>query len=192
MYIVELKPEEYMPSFLKIHWITMVEKPEYTVLEKLGEAEIRRYPPLILATATAGSPFRLLFNYISGANRGSNKISMTAPVITPEKIAMTSPVISGGSSMSFVVPSKYTRETVPEPTDERVKIEEVPERILAVIQFRGRVQNKDIEKHINTLLSALVEHEMKTVGEPFLMRYNPPYTPGILRRNEVAVQVEYN
>ena len=101
----------------------MVEEPRYEVLKRIDSVEIRKYPPMLLATAMGDSdPFGLLFRYISGANNGGRKISMTAPVITPKKIAMTAPVFTRGNTMSFVTPSSYTRETVPEPTDPHITI----------------------------------------------------------------------
>ena len=171
----------------------MVETPRYEVVGQMDGVEIRLYPRLILATVMGdggGNPFRLLFRYISGENSGGSKISMTAPVLTPEKIAMTAPVISEGYSMSFVVPSKYTMETVPAPSDERIEIQEVPERRLAVVRFRGRAGERSVEEQKARLLSVLRENGVETVGEPFLMRYNAPMTPGFLRRNEVGIEIE--
>ena len=171
----------------------MVETPNYEVIEQMGDIEIRLYPRLILATVMGdggGNPFSLLFQYISGNNSGSSKISMTAPVLTPERIAMTAPVISEGYSMSFVVPSKYTLETVPTPNDERIRIQEVPERRLAVVRFRGWAREKSVEKQKARLISILRENGVETVGEPFLMRYNAPMTPGFMRRNEVGIEIE--
>jgi hypothetical protein len=171
----------------------MVETPKYEVVDRMDEVEIRQYPRIILATVMGdggGNPFRLLFQYISGNNSGSSKISMTAPVLTPEKIAMTAPVISEGYSMSFVVPSKYTMETVPTPNDDRIRIQEVPERRLAVVRFRGRARENSVEEQKARLISVLRENGVETVGEPFLMRYNAPMTPGFLRRNEVGIEIE--
>ena len=171
----------------------MVEKPRYEVVGQMDGVEIRLYPRLILATVVGdggGNPFNLLFQYISGNNSGSSKISMTAPVLTPERIAMTAPVISEGYSMSFVVPSKYTLETVPTPNDERIRIQEVPERRLAVVRFRGWAREKSVEKQKARLISILRENGVETVGEPFLMRYNAPMTPGFMRRNEVGIEIE--
>jgi hypothetical protein len=171
----------------------MVETPKYEVVDRMDEVEIRQYPRIILATVMGdggGNPFRLLFQYISGNNSGSSKISMTAPVLTREKIAMTAPVISEGYSMSFVVPSKYTMETVPTPNDDRIRIQEVPERRLAVVRFRGRARENSVEEQKARLISVLRENGVDTVGEPFLMRYNAPMTPGFLRRNEVGIEIE--
>lgn len=170
----------------------MVETPSYEVIGEMDGVEIRLYPRLILATVMGeggGDPFRRLFRYISGDNSGSSKISMTAPVLTPERIEMTAPVISEGYSMSFVVPSKYTMETVPTPNDEHIRIQEVPERKLAVIRFRGWAREGSVEKQKARLISVLQGNSVETVGEPFLMRYNSPWTPGFMRRNELGIEI---
>ena len=170
----------------------MVEEPSYEVVRRIDGVEVRLYPRLIMATVVGdggGTPFRLLFQYISGNNSGSSKISMTAPVLTPERIEMTAPVISEGYSMSFVVPSKYTMETVPTPTDERIRIQEVPERLLAVTRFSGGAREGAVGEQKAKLLSVLRENGVETVGEPFLMRYNNPWTPGFMRRNEVGIEI---
>jgi len=170
----------------------MVETPSYKITEQIDGVEIRLYPKLILATVSGddvGAPFRILFDYISGNNSGGSKISMTAPVITPERIDMTAPVISGGGSMSFVVPSKYTMESVPVPNDGRVRIHEVPERKLAVLRFRGWARDESVEKRKVKLLSVLRDSGIETIGEPSLLRYNSPWTPGFMRRNEIAIEI---
>jgi hypothetical protein len=170
----------------------MVETPSYEVVGQMDGVEIRLYPSMILATVMGddgGDPFNLLFKYISGENSGSSKISMTAPVLTPERIEMTAPVISGGYSMSFIFPSKYTMETVPRPNDERISIQEVQGRKLAVVRFRGWARKRSVEEQKARLISVLQENGVATVGEPFLMRYNSPWTPGFMRRNEVGIEV---
>lgn len=170
----------------------MVETASYVEVKRIDEVGIRLYSGLIMATVSGdarGDPFRILFDYISGNNSGSRKISMTTPVITPERIEMTAPVISGEGSMSFVVPSKYTMEDVPEPNDDRIRIHEVPERKIAVIRFRGRAGQKSVEEHKARLLDVLRRSGIETVDEPFLMRYNSPWTPGFMRRNEVGIEI---
>src|SRR5690606_32801692 len=109
----------------------MTDTTPYEVAGVAGEAEIRRYPPLVLATVQDDGDdagFRLLFAYITGANRARDAIPMTAPVITSSTIPMTSPVISGGGTMSFVLPAGMPADRAPEPTDGRVRIETVPAR----------------------------------------------------------------
>lgn len=170
----------------------MVETPSYEVIGEMDGVEIRLYPSLIMATVIGeggDAPFGRLFRYISGDNSGRSKISMTAPVLTPERIEMTAPVISEGYSMSFIVPSKYTMETVPTPNDDGIMIQEVPERKLAVIRFRGWARKGAVEKHKARLISVLQENGVETVGEPFLMRYNSPWTPGFMRRNELGIEI---
>lgn len=171
----------------------MIETARYDVIIEEGAFELRRYPEMLVAQvdSSVGSPFNRLFRYISGENKANTKISMTSPVITSEKIAMTSPVINASNSMAFVVPSKYNRETVPEPTDPEVTIKEVPERYIASVRFRGLAWKNEVEKQTNRLQMWLAEKEITSTGIPFLMQYNPPFIPGFLRRNEVGVEVAY-
>ncbi len=170
----------------------MVETAKYTVLRGDGEYEIRRYPAMLVATVEdAPSRFSVLFKYITGANRSRSKIAMTSPVITSTEIAMTSPVFSDTGSMSFMVPSEYDAETVPEPTDERVTINTVPERVVATVRFRGFAWKESVRRQKEKLLGWLEAEGIEARGAPFLMQYNPPYVPGFLRRNEVGVEIEY-
>ena len=172
----------------------MVDTAKYTRVKEIDGIEIRKYPPLVVATVEnpeGASRFNLLFRYISGENRSRAKISMTSPVITQEKIAMTTPVISKQGSMSFVAPSKYTIDNVPEPTDPRVQVHELPERYMAAIRFSGFAWKNSTDKQLNRLLMVLESHGLSFKGQPVLMQYNSPITPGFMRRNEMAVEVEY-
>lgn len=170
----------------------MVEKAKYDVIKKIDNIEIRNYPKLILASVKGyndDDAFGLLFNYISGYNTAQSKISMTAPVITSEKIPMTAPVLSQRNYMAFVMPSSYDKSTIPKPKDQKVKIEILPKRKIAALRFSGYTSDKKTEKRISELLSVLKNHELKTKGEPFLMRYNSPFAPGFIRRNELAIEI---
>jgi hypothetical protein len=171
----------------------VVQEAEYDISSKVGEVEIRRYRPIVLATVRGYSDneaFSLLFDYISGRNRASRKIAMTAPVITSEKIPMTVPVVSGRGSFSFVLPADMTIDSAPVPADSRVVLEAFPERSVAVIRFRGRASRRQVESVTEELRGALAKSNRQPRGESFLMRYNPPITPGFLRRNEVGIEID--
>jgi hypothetical protein len=174
----------------------MTEQVEYTVIKNIGKIEIRRYPKMVLATVsghTDNGAFSLLFDYIQGNNRSRRKVPMTAPVISDspyqERVPMKVPVVSTAGSFSFVLPSGYTGQDAPEPTDSRVTIQEIPEREVAVLAFRGATREAQITKKSTELLTLLNGNSISTVGKPFLMRYNPPIVPGLFRHNEIAVEV---
>lgn len=169
----------------------MVKSIGYEVVKKLDRVEVRRYPKVVLARVDGygDDGFNLLFKFISGENRQRAKVAMTAPVIS-EKIAMTAPVISAGGSIAFVMPESYTSETTPQPADDRVKIVETPARNLAALRFSGRWSSGAFEARSKELLGELDKAGIKSRGEVFSMRYNPPFTPWFMRRNEVAVEVE--
>lgn len=171
----------------------MVETANYEIIKDEGEFEIRLYDKIIVASVEnfSGSSFRVLFQYINGANTKNAEINMTSPVITSEKIAMTSPVINESESMSFVLPSKYSMDNVPQPTDERVLIREIPERYVATIRFRGLAWKDQVKNQTERLLKWVQEKNIVSRSNPFLMQYNPPYVPGFLRRNEVGVEIEF-
>jgi SOUL heme-binding protein len=170
----------------------MVEIAGYEEAGRTGEVEFREYPELILASVTGQGDnwaFGRLFRYISGENRTRKKLSMTAPVITSQKIEMTAPVISDTGSFSFVMPLKYKLEEIPEPLDSRIRIQRIPARRLAVIRFKGYARRKSVDEVKSRLISALQKSGIATVGEPFLMRYNSPWTLGFMRRNEIGIEI---
>jgi effector-binding domain-containing protein len=169
----------------------MVEQAKYEVQREINKVEIRRYPSLVTARVDGygDGGFGLLFNFITGNNRQKSKIAMTAPVVS-EQIAMTAPVLSESDSLAFVMPEGLTLETTPQPLDERVKIVEIPERIVAALRFSGRWSNSIFKNKSKELREELKKAEIETAGQVFTMRYNGPFTPWFMRRNEVAIEVE--
>jgi hypothetical protein len=171
----------------------MVEKAQYDIVRTINNIEIRKYPIMLLAVVEDykdDSGFSLLFNYISGNNTSQQKIRMTAPVITSEKIPMTSAVITKNNYMAFVLPSFYIKETVPIPNNADVKIKVQKEKTFAVLKFSGKTTEYRVHQHIQKLYSILKNNNIKIKASPILMRYNSPFAPGFIRRNEVAVEIE--
>jgi len=169
----------------------MVEQAKYEVLKKIGKIEIRRYPRLVIARVDGygDGGFNLLFSFITGNNRQKSDIAMTAPVVS-EEIAMTAPVLSEKGSIAFIMPEGYTIEKTPEPLDDRVKIVEVPERVIATLRFSGRWSNSIFKKKTEELLVEIENAGLKVAGQVFSMRYNGPFTPWFMRRNEVAATID--
>jgi len=170
----------------------MVDQAKYDVLREIGKVEIRRYSRLVIAKVDGygDGGFNLLFSFITGNNRQKSNVAMTAPVVS-EEIAMTAPVLSETGSIAFVMPEGVTLETTPEPLDDQVKIVEVPERVVAALRFSGRWSKSVFKKKSKELLEELDKAKIKTTGNVFSMRYNGPFTPWFLRRNEVAVPIEF-
>ncbi len=177
------------------------ESPDYRVVDRLGEVEIRKYDGYLVARTrvegdleSAGNQgFRVLASYIFGDNRSQAKIEMTAPVTQREEtsttIAMTAPVTqqeeNGSYMLSFMMPSEFSRETLPEPIDPRVEIAEVPPKTMAAIRYSGTWSKKNYQKQLERLLAALDRAGYQAVGEPVWARYNAPFTPWFMRRNEI-------
>ena len=183
-----------------------IERPKYTILEKDRNFELRQYEPYIVAeTFVAGNfenigneGFKRLAGYIFGKNRQKQKISMTAPVsqeARSEKIAMTAPVsqeaVEGQWRVTFMMPSKYSLETLPEPLDSRVKLKEEPGRLMAVWKYSGSWSQQSYEKHRSRLYAAVEDRELTPISEPVWARYDPPFKPWFMRTNEVLVPVKY-
>jgi hypothetical protein len=182
-----------------------LEKPRYTVIEDATRFELRRYEPYIVAATVvkgdfdkaSNAGFRILAGYIFGGNQPATSIAMTAPVSvakTPEqgeRIAMTAPVsaTSQGDSwrITFMMPSKYSLETLPEPTDARVMFEEQPARCVASVRFAGFTTRAAIEKQTAALRGWLAEQGLPSTGAASVERYNDPFTLPWNRRNEVHI-----
>jgi hypothetical protein len=168
--------------------------------------ELRRYPSHLVAEVSVRLPFEQagnkafgsLFGYISGNNRSRTAAPMTAPVVqsagAAQKVAMTAPVIQqktgeGGYVVAFVLPAAMTEETAPEPTDTEVTIRTVPSSLAAVTRYSGRWSQDSYERHCADLLTAIEAEGLTVVGTPRFARFDPPFKPWFLRRNEVIVDV---
>jgi hypothetical protein len=182
-----------------------IEEPSYEVVQRLDGAEVRQYAPYVVAQVLVGGApeeagnkaFPILASYIFGKNKGARKFDMTAPVTqaaAPVKLEMTAPVTQapapGGYVVQFVLPEGITLATAPEPIDPRVQLREVPGRRVAVIRYSGFWSQANYEEHLGKLQAALRAAQLPWTGEPTLSRYNPPFTPWFLRRNEIWLTLD--
>jgi len=192
---------------------------EYETVARVGDVEIRRYPPTVVVETVAPSAnqaFRRLFGYISGENQSTTEVSMTAPVesepgdapsddagesvamtapVESESVAMTAPVESDQSSegvrMSFYLPAEYDYDSAPRPTGDSVRLVERPGRTLAVLGFSWWATDGRVESKTETLQATLADADesFELLDDPVILRYEGPLVPPFLRTNEVAVEV---
>jgi hypothetical protein len=175
------------------------EEPSFALVKKTDVYEIRRYEMRTVAEVTYSeedSGFRILFDYISGANKGSKEVEMTIPVTQSEEIDMTVPVTQSGAdgkmSMRFFLPKQYSRQNAPEPNDKRISIIELPEEYFAVISYSGFASDNNFEEHHKELEAALKQDGLVARGPPLKATYNSPFTPPFLRRNEAMYLLEWD
>jgi hypothetical protein len=181
-----------------------IEEPKYTVVRQYDGFEIREYAPYFVAEVVVPGPadeagnqgFRILAGYIFGKNKGERKISMTAPVTqapAPAKIETTAPVtqaaVNGGYVVQFTMPSEYTLDTLPEPLDAQVKLKEVSGGRFAVIRYSGTWSEGNYKQHLEKLERGLEAAGLRTTGSPIYSRYNAPFVPWFMRRNEVWLKL---
>ena len=178
-----------------------IEEPAYEVVKTLDKVEIRQYAPYVVAEVliaasaedAGNQAFPILAGYIFGKNEGERKMEMTAPVTqtaVPVKMSMTAPVTQsaapgGGFLVQFVLPREVTLATAPKPTDARVQLREVPGTRVAVIRYSGTWSQANYEEHLSRLKTALNVAGLGWSGEPVFSRYNGPWTPWFMRRNEI-------
>jgi hypothetical protein len=181
------------------------DEPDFVVVRKIGEIEQRRYAPYAVAEVlmqgaasdVGNQAFPILAGYIFGKNKGERKFEMTAPVIQtaePTKLAMTAPVTQTatpeGILVQFVLPKGVTAANAPEPLDARVKLRDIPATSVAVIRYSGFWTDANYNAHLAKLQAALRAADIAWTGEPVYSRYNAPFTPWFMRRNEIWLHLE--
>lgn len=189
-----------------------IEQPSYAVSIKSGAIEVRNYAPQLAAQvevtgereAAINAGFRLLADYIFGNNRGNSQVAMTAPVIQAPKdeakgirgrsIAMTAPVVQlpageNGWSVRFIMPAKYTLESIPKPNDPRVRLVSVASQRIAAIRFSGLANEKTLQRKTEELRAYLAAQRLAAAGPASYAFYDPPWTLPFLRRNEVLIDL---
>ncbi|WP_315718757.1 MULTISPECIES: heme-binding protein [unclassified Bradyrhizobium] len=175
--------------------MSRVEHPRYDVVRRDGAFEIRAYAPMIIAQAEvqgARKPaieegFRIIGGYIFGANQGKAKIAMTAPV---QQQAATAPAEGVGSdrwSVSFVMPSNWSLDTLPPPADARIKLTPLPAQRMIALTFSGSYSDGILADKTRELRDYAQSQGIIVSGAPLLAFYNPPWTLPMLRRNEIML-----
>jgi hypothetical protein len=179
-----------LQSFI-IMSINKTEEQKYRIIQKHKDFEIRFYPSATIATINSdaknyrdlsGPGFQKLAGYIFGGNESNTKISMTAPV----QMDINDTV----STMSFVMPSAYTKESLPNPNDPNIVIKNTAEEFVAVIRFGGYASDRDLKFYSEKLKNLLKENGITFFGNYRFLGYNPPFQ-FFGRRNEVIVSVDW-
>lgn len=159
----------------------------YELVKKDGAFEIRKYNDFLLASTKTvinqryDSGFSNVFNYISGRNKRQEKISMTTPVVSYEE---DDQLVTG-----FYVPSKYEKDTVPTPSDSRVYIEDHNKSLYGVVRFKGSWKETRFKEKEAALRTYLKDNGYTIDSPRLLFRYQPPFVPGVFRRNEIAFKI---
>lgn len=192
-------------SSCSLFGVRNLEEPQYEVLKKEKNIELRKYKPHIVAkTRIEGSyddsqkkAFRRLAGYIFGGNQSKGEIPMTAPVKAKKgvSIAMTAPVNQSlqnqSYEMSFMMPSQYTLESLPTPKDPRIWFEQVPEKIAATISFSWFGSEERYRSFESELIKWLEKDgRFELAGSTNYAGYNPPWTIPFLRTNEVIIELK--
>jgi len=181
-------------------WNTMAraayESAEYKVVTSDGKFEVREYPDLMLVATTTkmdaqgrDGSFMKLFRYISGANESDKKISMTTPVF------MENDKADSAVQMGFVMPKDIAIEGVPAPTGEGVGVRKRIGGRFAVLRFAGQLNTKlakESEAKLRTWMETkgLIADDSAESSGVETASYDPPFTPGPLRRNEVLIRLK--
>jgi hypothetical protein len=163
----------------------------YKIIKTEKDFEIRLYPPATVATISmhantykelSSSGFRKLASFIFGGNKSKENIAMTTPVHMDINDSL--------SSMSFVMPSAYTKENLPKPNDSTITIKTNEEEYVAALHFGGYANDDEIKKYTLQLENLLKANKIEYYGNFRFLGYNAPYQ-FLGRKNEIIVNVRW-
>ena len=172
--------------------IMAIETPNFKLIKKEGEFEIRQYEPMIIATTKVNSGyreasstgFRRIANYIFGGNQKQMEIEMTAPVITDV------PNEKGMYDILFVMPSQHKFDDLPIPDNDNVELKVKELGKTAVIQFGGWA-TESRATHYKEKLEQFIETSGYEINSDYMVaQYNSPWALPPFRRNEIIVMIK--
>ena len=166
-----------------------VEKPKYHVISSQENIEIRKYNPMIIALVEVQGErkeairggFKMLADYIFGNNKSKEDIPMTAPVKQQK--------FQKNWQISFIMPSEYNMETLPQPNNKNIGLKELPSKKYIVINFSGVISDQNIALNEEKLKKYIFENEIQSLSTPIYAFYNPPWTLSFMRRNEIMMEI---
>lgn len=164
----------------------MTEQQQYEVVQVFPDAELRRYSRCTVADITmTGDPERV----------GSRAFGPLVRYISAKQLAMTAPVLQveaeqeSSWTVSFVLPGGKAVSDYPLPDDADVTLREIPEHVAMAARWSGRWTFGSVDEHTQTLRAEIARQQMVEIGAPVWARYDPPWKPWFLRRNEVLIDV---
>lgn len=173
-------------------------EPQFEVIGEQDGFELRRYPPFMVAETRVDGDFAAasrvgyppLVAYVQGHNDGGRHIPMLAPAMQQHAAAGNHPTGTGEWLVRFVMPKEYLPSMLPRPADQKVQLVAVPARLMAARRYAGGWGEERFRTKAAELAAGLDAARMTPIGAPVFARYNPPFVPGLLRRNEVLIEVE--
>ena len=175
----------------------MTQRQEFRVLRAYSDFELREYLPCVIAevkvsgqfSTSSSSAFSTLFNYISRGNKSSQKIAMTAPVITAQKADRSE---SAEWHISFVMPSGSTYGQLPHPNNSQVTLRELDTETCVAKSFRGRATDELSRKVSEELRASAAKANITLSNETRICRFDPPVKPGFLQYNEIVIPIYHS
>jgi hypothetical protein len=152
-----------------------IESYKYSIIKVYDGFEIRKYEASLFTAVkldtdkykqASSKGFSILGGYIFEKNEEKEQISMTSPVAMSLEEEMT---------MLFLVPNKFTQESLPKPENSKIKFIEIPEKKMAAITFGGWANDKKIGKYKLALIKLLDKKGIKYTNKFSVLGYNPPY-----------------
>ncbi len=167
------------------------ERPEFVVVSAEDGFEIRDYGTMVVAQFTMRGTYRQsvsqgyinLEKYFLGKNTVPEPIKMTIPTMVRDDLA-------NGWSTMFYLPKGYRPESAPQPIDRRIRIIEIPARRVAVIMFKGKLNELVMREQAEILEAWLAARGIAHNNDFTLAGYAAAWTPKKWRKNEVMVTLK--
>jgi len=164
-------------------------EPNYQLIKKYNNIEIREYGEYIIAKTTINknfnvsenNMFRTLASYIFGNNHENKKIPMTAPVTTVTR--------SNSFDMIFYMLNADNVGDLPATDIKNVIFDSFKLGKCAAIKFSWFTNEKKIARYKQKLEKYLIDNNLEPYSDYMVNRYDPPWRIPFLRRNEVLVRI---
>lgn len=173
--------------------------PEFAILKKFKNYELRRYKPFTVVEAQMestgsssngadpvkapgkGDTFKTLAKYLGRGNSSKKELSMTTPVFSSRKRGTMSFYVAGDS------------KELPQPEDKNVTLRQLDGGMWAACLFQGNASADKVaekEQDLRRRLGSDGVSPPAASDEWVLAQYNVPWTLPFFKRNEVLIPVD--
>ncbi|HYW49423.1 MAG TPA: heme-binding protein [Gemmatimonadaceae bacterium] len=198
--------KDILQSIPGVFGIRLEEEPAYTVLDTIGDVEIRRYAPALLAQVTVrgdhehalNESFNILARYIYGKNAEDATLHMTSPVFqapTAGDDASTTPMLRDADgdawTVAFFLSNDLLPEEAPQPEDPAVQLVMRPQTTIGSLRFTGNNTEARRAESKRTLLETLTrDGRWRVIDDVSWAQYDQPFAVPFLKRNEAHAELE--